>query len=824
MNAVFASILTAYAIRRFRWVYCQIETLRRCFPASIRRTLDELPETLDGTYEQTLQSIDKQKRDYAYRLFQCLVVSKRPLRVEELAELFSIHWQPNAENLPTFDPNLRPENPEEFILSACSTLVTVLEVHRRGPFGEHIGSEKIVQFSHFSVREYLISDRIAISEHVSRFHILPRLAHALFARACLSLLLQLDVHVEDYHFWYRIQNFPLADYAAEHWVGHAQFDNVASEIQRGMECLFDKDKPHFAVWQRIYDVDKKTRYPYFIFPPYERRPYLNPLYYAALCGFRDITDHLANTHPKDVNTRSGHLVTPLHAALDMGHLSTAMLLLRRGADIKSRDLAGRTPLHIVLYRGHVEIVSSLLKCGANPNAKSDKGETPLYLASKAGMHDTVKLLLEHRAKSNYPDVHGSTPLYVASLRGHDHVVRLLLDHGADVNHPNNWGRTPQHVAWDMDHDNIVRLLLNHGADANQRRTRGGSSLHLALKKGHNDIVRLLLNNGADPNYPDYRGKSPLHVVLQWGHRLDIVMLLLEHGADANRPDNCGETPLNIALQEGDNDIIRLLLDHGADANHPDNYGETSLHIALRQGNDDVVRLLLDHGADANHPNSDGWTALHAASQEGHDDIVRLLIDHGADANRSDNDGWSPLHAASQGGHGTVVLLLLNHGAVADHPNNDGWTPLHAASQEGHDYIVRLLLDHGAAPNHQDNRGRTPLHVARRKSNRHHTSPYLLLRPDAGAIWPGSDDWTPPRRVPKGGNNDIDQLLLKLGADANQPNSDGLTPRHLALRAAVATTRTSYYSVMARMDRTTRIDCKNSLALVLHLESHNRERH
>jgi hypothetical protein len=55
--------------------------------------------------------IDKQKRDFAYRLFQCLVVSKRPLIVEELAELFAI--QANGGTIPTFNPGWRPEDPEE---------------------------------------------------------------------------------------------------------------------------------------------------------------------------------------------------------------------------------------------------------------------------------------------------------------------------------------------------------------------------------------------------------------------------------------------------------------------------------------------------------------------------------------------------------------------------------------------------------------------------------------------------------------------------------------------------------------------------------------
>jgi hypothetical protein len=269
-----------------------------------------------------------QKRDYAHRLFQCLVISKRSLRVEELAELFAI--QPNAEIIPTFDASLRPENPEEFVLSACSTLVAVVNV--RG--------EKTVQFSHFSVREYLISDRIAISEHVSRFHVLPRLAHTLLARACLCALLQLDDRVgKD-----RLQNFPLALYAAEHWVDHAQFENVSLDIRHGMESLFDRNKPHFAAWLCLFNIDDDPSSDI-----YPRQPHGVPLYYAALCGFHDIAEHLVNAHPQDVNARGGKHVTPLHAALEKRHLRVAMLLVERGADMESRDTMSQTPLHIASY-------------------------------------------------------------------------------------------------------------------------------------------------------------------------------------------------------------------------------------------------------------------------------------------------------------------------------------------------------------------------------------------------------------------------------------------------------------------------------------------
>ena len=674
-----------------------------------------MPETLDGTYEQSLRRIDKQKQDFAFRLFQCLVVSKRPLLVEELGELFAI--QPDVDTIPTFDARCRPENPEEFVLSACSTLVAVV----------NNGDEKIVQFSHFSVRVYLTSDRIAISEHVSRFHVLPRPAHALLASACRSVLLHLDERiVRD-----KIYGFPLASYAAQYWVDHAQFEDVATEIQHGMECLFDKDKPYFVAWNLLYNIDDRCSY--------RKLPRSIPLYYAALCGFRHLAEHLVDAHPQDVNARGGMHVTPLHAAVDKGHLGVAMLLLERGADIESRGSRTRTPLHMASYCGYADVVSLLIDHGADLNTETNNWETPLYLASEHGRKDAARSLLEHGADPNHQNAEGFTPLRAAWKEGHVDNVRLLLNYGADAKSPDNRGNSPLHVVLqggggDTDIKNIllldppdpplrnlnplflehrldiVKLLLEHGADANHLDGSGETPLHIALQGGlikfasqgdFIEIVRLLLHHGADANHLDGSRKTPLHIVLRGGlinsasrgDSIEIVRLLLHHGADANHLDGSRKTPLHIALDgslinsasHGDFiEIVRLLLHRCADANHPCIFGITPLHLALRTGHNEIIRLLLDL------PGIDSWTSLHAASQKGHNNIVRSLLNHGVDANHSDSDGWTALHTASQEGQDDIVRLLLDHRADANRSDNDGWSPLHVAvSPNGRDTVVQL---------------------------------------------------------------------------------------------------------------------------------------
>jgi ankyrin repeat protein len=502
--------------------------------------LDELPETLDGTYEQTLRMIDKQKRGYAYRLFQCLVVSKRPLLVEELAEIFAI--QPNAETIPAFDASLRPVNPEEFVLSACSTLIAVVNV----------GLQKVVQFSHFSVREYLTSDRITISDHVSRFHIIPRPAHSLLATACLSILLQLGERVDKDN----IVNFPLAPYAAQYWVDHAQFEDVSSDvdIKHGMECLFDKKKSHFASWLWLYNIDYPSLFIMTSFSP--TQSFTVPLYYAALCGFRDIAEYLIIAHPQDVNARGGKCMTPLHAALEKGHLSVAMLLLNRGADVGSRDSQSQTPLHIASYHGYAEVVSLLIDRGADLNAEGFNQETPLYLALTEGRQDVALLLLGCSTDVNHPEHRGLTPLHHASLHGRIDIVRLLLECGADRNPRDNNSLTPLHHASMGGLNAIVELLLGHGADPNLPENRGLTALHLASVRGLNDIVQLLLDHGADTSRRDNRGWTAQHHASLRGLN-DIVQLLLDHGSVTSRPGNSALTPLHLASLRDNNDTVKL---------------------------------------------------------------------------------------------------------------------------------------------------------------------------------------------------------------------------------------------------------------------------
>jgi hypothetical protein len=127
----------------------------------------------------------------------------RPLRVEELAEVLAMRFE--AGKPPEYHSGWRLEDAQDAVLSACSSLISIV----------HVDGSPVIHFSHFSVKEFLASNRLASAgEHLSRYHILLQLAHTILVQACLSVLLGL------------------------------------------LEHLFDPARPHFTTWVWIYSVDR----------------------------------------------------------------------------------------------------------------------------------------------------------------------------------------------------------------------------------------------------------------------------------------------------------------------------------------------------------------------------------------------------------------------------------------------------------------------------------------------------------------------------------------------------------------------------------------
>ena len=455
------------------------------------------------------------------------------------------------------------------------------------------------QFAHFSVKEYLTSTRLAKEKDpISCFHVSMTAAHTIIAQACLGVLLHLDENITRGG----LRDLPLAEYAAEHWMGHARFENVASNVLDGMKRLFDPSKNHLSVWVRIYEPDPEHPWRFGGRPGHPVVARATSLHYAAFCGMHDIARFLAVEHSQDVNARGfENKETPLHVAVRRGHVEVVRVLLELGADTEVRNGDGHTPLRWASQYGGVEIARALLEHGADTEARDKSNGTPLIVVLRYGNSaEVARVLLEHGADTEARGEYGRRPLEWGSRMGCTELVQVLLEYEADANAQDRFRSTPLHSASYSGKPAIVRALLEHGADAKAQNMYDLTPLHDA--KGE-EVARLLLEHGADANALDDWNRTPLHSVSALGSVASRV--LLELGVDVNARDVNNATPLHLAsdtgyvnmIEEECVDVARLLLQYGSDIHARDDEGRTPFMRATARGRHTVMQLLLEHGAE-----------------------------------------------------------------------------------------------------------------------------------------------------------------------------------------------------------------------------------
>ena len=349
----------------------------------------------------------------------------RPLHVEELAEILALDF--GSEGLPELKENWRSKDQHDAVLSMCSSLIAIVPDHDR----------HVVQFSHFSVKEFLTSDRLATSNlDISHLHILPEPAHTVVAKACLGILLRsedsqdTDTDIEE--------RCPLIKYSAEYWMDHARFEQVWKRVEDGIRRLFDPAKPHLKSWLRHSPIQSSQ-----FFAGYNLDKHCgSSLYYASLCGFRDLAAQLISENPRHVTGPFGRNPTPLVAALGRGNLDIAELLYQAGADLDIKDDFNMTLLHAASTGKSVDVVRWLFDHAVRDNSQQDSDKTSLHL-SQANKH------LWQGITINEVDDAQCTPLHLASQEEHLEIIGELLRRGADVTAKDWRHRTPLHYVSDI---------------------------------------------------------------------------------------------------------------------------------------------------------------------------------------------------------------------------------------------------------------------------------------------------------------------------------------------------------------------------------------
>jgi ankyrin repeat protein len=84
------------------------------------------------------------------------------------------------------------------------------------------------------------------------------------------------------------------------------------------------------------------------------------------------------------------------------HRVVAEMLIRKGAQVNSKDQFGSTPLHWAAYYGTKETVEALLNNGAEINTPTKSGMTPLDIAQGEDNTEAIAVLKSRGGKASEP--------------------------------------------------------------------------------------------------------------------------------------------------------------------------------------------------------------------------------------------------------------------------------------------------------------------------------------------------------------------------------------------------------------------------------------
>ena len=427
---------------------CQFDVLCNCISdKKIKQCLESLPRGLDNTYirifEQT-RRLHPDDLELIKKLFSWLVHSVRPLKLSELAE--AVTFDPDER---TLDFSAIPTEPNNLLGLTGGLLVLT-------------GDEDVVGLSHYSVKEFLLSDRIKDSS-VGEFFEGDDLAHLDLVVTSMKYLMLDDFSDGPCRSVKRLRSrktkYHFVQYAANNWMNHYKALPARAGLSLNSELITmfseQDNTKKFQSMEQIEQFNEALTYSYhmeeaFVSVFQDLCIASDPFYYGALYGLDGLLLWLLEMG-YNINAKGGYYEYPLLAAAFGEHASwtTVQKLLDMGADIHVSSSMGNAA-NAIAIRGTPQdwtLLKKLAQCELDLQRISSyhcsRHRTVLQAIASHPSDDStmIEYLLEHGVdiddKQMFPDGDGGTEedksgpaLQHACSQGNLEVVRLLLARGS----------------------------------------------------------------------------------------------------------------------------------------------------------------------------------------------------------------------------------------------------------------------------------------------------------------------------------------------------------------------------------------------------------
>ncbi|KAL2692482.1 hypothetical protein Neosp_002892 [[Neocosmospora] mangrovei] len=379
--------------------------------------------------------------------------------------------------------------------------------------------------------------------------------------------------------------------------------------------------------------------------------------------------------------------TPMHYAAHFDRSATIEFLKARGGNIDARNRFGLTPLHLAVDQGHLQTAKTLINLGAKHQA-CDQGAVPLVYAD--GLSRIAERSSSQReilsAFVNQRDTqHQQTALHLAAARNNLEACDALINSQADIEQADAINRTPLHFAASSGSLQVAKDLLSRGARANPLDAFAETPLMLAYRAGQCALIDLLTPYHESPMGTNHKGESLLHFMTKFEPgparkevSLERFLRCIEQGGNLYSQDTDGVAPVHWILASHSPCYLKSLLDRNCQFLRPPEMTQWP-HSCFHAGTHRLVAISKN---------------LHLVRPSLSEQELRQLC------GVTDNGSHSLLCQAACWGLVEAIenFLALGVGMI-EHECNDHGTPLAAAVFNRQIEAVKCLVRNGATIPH-----------------------------------------------------------------------------------------------------------------------------